>query len=132
MGSETIKLPIIDFSSLKQQTESWESTKTLVRQALEEFGCFEATFDDVPLDLRKSAIDGIKQLFDLPLQVKLRNRSNKPYHGYVGQYPMVPLYESLGIEDSLSPGKLDTFTNGMWPQGNPSFRYKLIKTKFNI
>ncbi|KAH6756629.1 2-oxoglutarate and oxygenase superfamily protein [Perilla frutescens var. hirtella] len=116
-----MKLPIINFSDLKHQTETWESAKTQVRQALEEFGCFEATFDQIPLHLRKSVIQETKQIFDLPLQIKLRNRSNKPYHGYVGQYAMVPLYESLGVDDALSPGKLDTFTNLMWPQGNPSF-----------
>ncbi|KAK6148923.1 hypothetical protein DH2020_016448 [Rehmannia glutinosa] len=51
----------------------------------------------------------------------LRNRSNKPYHGYVGQVPMIPLYESLGIDDVLSPGKIESFTNLMWSEGNPSF-----------
>ncbi|KAL1551453.1 putative 2-oxoglutarate-dependent dioxygenase AOP1 [Salvia divinorum] len=121
MGSETIKLPIIDFSDLKTQTETWESTKAKVLQALEEYGCFEATFDHIPLPLLKSVIDETKQLFDLPLPIKLRNRSNKPYHGYVGQYPMVPLYESLGIPDALSPGKIQGFADLMWAQGNPSF-----------
>ncbi|KAG6430018.1 hypothetical protein SASPL_108077 [Salvia splendens] len=121
MGSDTIKLPIIDFSNLKPQTETWDSTKAQVRQVLEEYGCFEATFDHIPLHLRKSVIHEIKELFDLPLPIKLRNRSNKPYHGYVGQYPMVPLYESLGIPDALSPGKIKGFSDIMWDQGNPSF-----------
>ncbi|KAK4395281.1 putative 2-oxoglutarate-dependent dioxygenase AOP1.2 [Sesamum angolense] len=125
MGSEScMKLPVIDFSNLKQDssTPTWASTKAQVRAALEEYGCFEAVFDQIPPTLRQSTIDGIKQLFDLPLQTKLRNRSNKPYHGYVGQYPMVPLYESLGIEDALSPGKTDSFSNLMWPEdGNPTF-----------
>ncbi|KAL2243416.1 probable 2-oxoglutarate-dependent dioxygenase AOP1 [Sesamum indicum] len=125
MGSEScMKLPVIDFSNLKQdsRTPTWESTKTQVRAALEEYGCFEAVFDQIPPTLRQSTIDGIKQLFDLPLQTKLRNRSNKPYHGYVGQYPIVPLYESLGIEDALSPAKVDSFSNLMWPEdGNPTF-----------
>ncbi|KAK4428058.1 putative 2-oxoglutarate-dependent dioxygenase AOP1.2 [Sesamum alatum] len=125
MGSEScVKLPVIDFSNLKQDSRStptWESTKAQVRAALEEYGCFEAVLDQIPLTLRQSTIHGIKQLFDLPLQTKIRNRSNKPYHGYVGQYAIVPLYESLGIEDALSPGKIDTFSNLMWPDGNPTF-----------
>ncbi|KAI3455378.1 hypothetical protein Pfo_012041 [Paulownia fortunei] len=121
MGSETIKLPVIDFSNLKQETPTWESVKTQVREALEEYGCFEAIFDQVPLNLRKSVVDGLQQLFDLPLQNKLRNRSNKPYHGYVGQHAMVPLYESLGIGDALSPGKIDSFTNLLWSEGNHTF-----------
>ncbi|GFQ02987.1 probable 2-oxoglutarate-dependent dioxygenase aop1.2 [Phtheirospermum japonicum] len=119
MGSETISLPIINFSNLKQQTPTWESVKSQVLKALQEYGCFEAVFDEIPLILRKSIIDGLKPLFDLPLENKLRNKSNKPYHGYVGQHAMVPLYESLGIADALSHGQIDNFTNLMWSQGNP-------------
>ncbi|KAK6148927.1 hypothetical protein DH2020_016452 [Rehmannia glutinosa] len=115
------KLPIINFSNLKQQTTSWDSVKSQVLKALEEYGCFEAIFDEIPLNLRKSMIDGLKQVFDIPLQNKLRNRSNKPYHGYAGQNPKLPLYESLGIEDALSPGKIERFTNLMWSEGNPTF-----------
>ncbi|KAG6425974.1 hypothetical protein SASPL_110185 [Salvia splendens] len=121
MGSEPIKLPIIDFSNLKNQTETWESTKSKVWQAIVEYGCFEATFDYIPLHLQKSVIHETKQLFDLPLSIKLRNRSNKPFHGYVGQYSIVPLFESLGIPDPLSPGNIQGFANLMWAEGNPSF-----------
>ncbi|PIN09641.1 Iron/ascorbate family oxidoreductase [Handroanthus impetiginosus] len=121
MGSETVKLPVLDFSNLKQQTPTWDSLKTQVLQALQEYGCFEATYDQIPHNLRKSTLDEIKQVFDLPLQIKLRNRSDKPYHGYVGQYPLVPLYESLGIEDALSPGKIEGFARLLWSEGNPSF-----------
>ncbi|KAL7145548.1 hypothetical protein ABFS83_07G091800 [Erythranthe nasuta] len=121
MVSESMQLPIIDFSNLKRETPNWESVKTQVREALEEYGCFEAKYDQIPLHLRKSVFDVLQQLFDLPLQNKLRNRSNKPYHGYVGQYAMVPLYESLGIDDVLSPGNIETFTNLMWSEGNPAF-----------
>ncbi|KAL3631839.1 hypothetical protein CASFOL_024823 [Castilleja foliolosa] len=121
MNSETIHLPIINFSNLKQQTPTWELVKTQTLKALQEYGCFEAVFDEIPLNLRKSTIDGLKPLFNLPLENKLRNKSNMPYHGYVGQYAMVPLYESLGIADALSHGQIDTFTNLLWPQGNPVF-----------
>ncbi|KAK6125158.1 hypothetical protein DH2020_041099 [Rehmannia glutinosa] len=65
MGSETMKLPIIDFSNLKQQTPKWESVKIQVLEPLEEYDCFEAIFDEIPLNLRKSVIDGLQQLFDL-------------------------------------------------------------------
>ncbi|KAK6148924.1 hypothetical protein DH2020_016449 [Rehmannia glutinosa] len=115
------KLPIIDFSNLKPQTPTWDSVKIQVMKALEEYGCFEAIFDEIPLNLRKSIIDGSKQVFDLPLQKKQRNKNNSPYHGYIGQYPTIPLYESLGIEDALSPGKIESFTNHMWSEGNPTF-----------
>ncbi|KAL8458119.1 hypothetical protein ACS0TY_035850 [Phlomoides rotata] len=114
-------LPIIDFSNLKQDTPAWESVKKQVREALEEYSGFEVTLDDIPLHLQKSVFDGMQQLFDLPLETKLHNTSDKPYHGYVGRHASVPLYESLGIEDVLSPAKVDAFTSLMWPQGNPTF-----------
>ncbi|XP_073128000.1 probable 2-oxoglutarate-dependent dioxygenase AOP1 [Henckelia pumila] len=124
MGSEPIQLlPIIDFSQLKQESKSpnWESVKNQVRFALQEFGCFEATFDQIPRDLRDSVIQGSRQLFELPLQTKLRNSSNKHYHGYIGQHALVPLYESLGIDDALGHGSIDRFTNLMWSEENPDF-----------
>jgi isopenicillin N synthase-like dioxygenase len=124
MGSETpSKLPSIDFStpSLKPGTPEWDSVRAQVRQALEEFGCFEATFNKVPSHIRKAIFDALKELFDLPLQTKLRNVSKKPFHGYVGQYPMVPLYESMGIEDATIFPEVESLSNIFWPQGNPSF-----------
>lgn len=120
--SETIKLPTIDFSEVKQGTQTWDLVKNQVRRALEEYGCFEALFDKIPKGTRKATLDALKELFDLPLQIKLKNRSNKPYHGYVGQHAFVPLYESLGIGNALALGKIENFANLMWPNGNPTFR----------
>ncbi|KAL8544486.1 hypothetical protein ACS0TY_004883 [Phlomoides rotata] len=117
----TMKLPLIDFSDLKQETPTWESVKTQVLEALQEYGCFEAKFDEIPLHLRKSVFGGMQQLFDLPLHTKTRNMSDNPYDGYYGKSSIDPLYESFGIEDSSSPGKIDAFTDLMWPQGNPTF-----------
>ncbi|KAF5466676.1 hypothetical protein F2P56_016582 [Juglans regia] len=126
MGSESadLKLPAIDFSNpddLKPGSPEWESLKGQVRQALEEYGCFEAFFHKVPLELRKALLGATDELFDLPLQTKLRNVSKKPYHGYVGQYPMVPLYESMGIDDANISEKVESVANVLWPEGKPSF-----------
>ncbi|KAK7349161.1 hypothetical protein VNO77_06306 [Canavalia gladiata] len=125
MGSETtLKLPLIDFTNLNLEeanNPNWETVKYQVHKALVEYGCFEATFDSVPLDLRKAIFAALKELFDLPLQTKILNVSNKPYHGYVGQYPMVPLFESIGIDDANVYEKVESMTNIMWPDGNPSF-----------
>ncbi|XAR50602.1 hypothetical protein NMG60_11004964 [Bertholletia excelsa] len=124
MGSQQpLSLPIIDFShpELKPGQPEWDSLKAQVRQALEEYGCFEALFPKIPLDLRKALFGTLRELFDLPLQTKLRNHSPKPYHGYIGQYPQVPLFESMGIEDAPLPEKAQGFTNLMWPEGNPDF-----------
>ncbi|KZV30820.1 hypothetical protein F511_37017 [Dorcoceras hygrometricum] len=124
MGSETIKLlPTINFSQLELERKSpnWESVKSQVKLALQEFGCFEATFDQIPRDLPDTVIQGLRQLFELPLQTKLQNMSNKHYRGYIGQHAVVPLYESLGIDDALDLGSIERFTNLMWSEGNPDF-----------
>ena len=126
MSSESIlKLPVIDFNNLDLESKSpkWDEVKSQVHKALEECGCFEALFDKVPLDIRKSLLVFLKELFDLPLQTKLRNVSKKPFHGYVGQYPQVPLFESMGIDDADVLEKVESLENTLWPEGYPSFRY---------
>ncbi|KAL5758098.1 hypothetical protein ACOSP7_020709 [Xanthoceras sorbifolium] len=124
MGSETtVRLPVIDFSKpdLKPGSAEWDSVRANVRQALEEFGCFEAKFDKVPVEIRKGIFSALEELFDLPLETKLRNNSKKPFHGYVGQYPQVPLYESMGVDDANIMENVKSLTNSFWPQGNQTF-----------
>lgn len=124
MDSEpSLKLPHIDFSDLEAGSPKWELAKALVKEALEEFGCFEASFDKVADEVRKGLFEALEELFNLPLQTKLRNVSKKPFHGYVGQYPMAPLFESMGVDDSTIPEKVQSFANIFWPQGNPTFRF---------
>jgi len=135
MGSEsTLKLPVIDFSNLllKPGTPEWDSLKAQVWEALVEYGCFEALFSKVPLELRNSVLGAIEELFDLPLQTKLQNVSKKPFHGYVGQYPMVPLYESMGIDDAHISDKVDSLTNIFWPQGKPRFSYNFLSSTYKL
>ncbi|XP_058728947.1 probable 2-oxoglutarate-dependent dioxygenase AOP1 [Vicia villosa] len=124
MGSETTpKLPLINFNNLNLETKSpnWELVKSQVYKALVEYGCFEAIFDQVSLELRKAIFDSLEELFELPLQTKLLNVSKKPYHGYVGQYPTIPLYESMGIDDANVYENVKNMTNILWPNGNQSF-----------
>ncbi|PPS12502.1 hypothetical protein GOBAR_AA08136 [Gossypium barbadense] len=76
MGSETpIQLPVIDFSNqnLKPGSLEWNSVKTQVRQALEEYGCFEASYDKASSELRKAVFESLKELFELPLETKMKN-----------------------------------------------------------
>ncbi|KAK6787476.1 hypothetical protein RDI58_016001 [Solanum bulbocastanum] len=123
MGSKNFKLPKINFSheDLKPDTLVWNQVKSQVHKALLEYGCFEASFDKVPIHLRKSIFEVSQEMFDLPLQTKLKNIPTKPSHGYVGQQPLAPLYESMGIDDSNIPHEAEKFTQILWPQGNPSF-----------
>ncbi|KAJ6308763.1 hypothetical protein OIU76_018365 [Salix suchowensis] len=129
MGSETsLKLPIIDFSNLGQNpgAAEWDLVKSQVRKALEEFGCFEALFDKIPAEIRKAIFGAVEELFDLPLQTKMLNASKKPYHGYVGQYPQVPLFESMGIDDATIAEEVESMTRILWPQGNQNFSNTIV------
>ncbi|OMP00179.1 Oxoglutarate/iron-dependent dioxygenase [Corchorus olitorius] len=129
MGTETpLKVPVIDFSNpeLKPGTAEWDSVKGQVRRALQDYNCFEASFDKIPAELRGSLFRALQELFDLPLEAKIRNVSEIPYHGYFG-HPLVPLFESLGFEDANIIEKVEDQTRALWPQGNSSFS-KTIQT----
>ncbi|KAK4252844.1 hypothetical protein QN277_010989 [Acacia crassicarpa] len=124
MDSETsLNLPVIDFNYLELEGKNpkWEEVKSQVFKALEEFGCFEALFDKVPLDLRKSLFVLLKETFDLPLETKQRNVYENPFFGYIGKGPRSPLYESIGIDDSLVLENVQSLENNLWPQGYPTF-----------
>ncbi|XP_074375729.1 putative 2-oxoglutarate-dependent dioxygenase AOP1 [Apium graveolens] len=124
LAAKQPNLPCIEFSkeNTEQGTDSWLTTSKKVVCALEDYGCFLATYNDnFSLDLHNAIFKSTRQLFDLPLETKLLNTSKTPSHGYVGQEPVVPLYEGLGIEDVTSPLGAQTFTNLMWPSGNAVF-----------
>ncbi|CAI9114059.1 OLC1v1014678C1 [Oldenlandia corymbosa var. corymbosa] len=131
MGSLTLvhhKLPTIEFSkeNLKPDTESWSKACKQVVSALEEYGCFIAVYDDLSSDVHDSIFNALEELFDLPTETKIQNKSTKPLYGYVGQIPFLPLYESMGIDDANSYQGIDKFANVMWPNGNPSFCEKVL------
>ncbi|GMI93850.1 hypothetical protein like AT1G52820 [Hibiscus trionum] len=124
MGSHSpSKLPAIDFTKpeLKPGTDQWDSVKAQVQQALQEFGCFEALFDKFPLEFRETIFSALEELFDLPLEIKTRNVSKTPYHGYIGQHPKIPLFESIGFDDAHVLENVEAQTRTFWPQGNTSF-----------
>ncbi|KAF9613007.1 hypothetical protein IFM89_004861 [Coptis chinensis] len=117
------RLPIINFTGeeLRPGTSSWCLVRKDVRQALENYGCFEAVCDRNSADLQTVFFGALKNLFDLPTETKLKNTFDEPFRGYTGSSPLVPLYESMAINDALVLERLENFTNLMWPDGNPSF-----------
>ncbi|KAK6148929.1 hypothetical protein DH2020_016454 [Rehmannia glutinosa] len=62
-----------------------------------------------------------EELFDLPTDVKILNTSDTPSRGYVGQEPVIPLYEGLGIENANTREGVEKFTSLLWPSGNDPF-----------
>ncbi|KAD4982900.1 hypothetical protein E3N88_19571 [Mikania micrantha] len=125
MGSETpFKLPLIDFSKIymKESTqEDWNSIKTQVHEALCEYGFFRADMAGMSPEFCSSVFNSLDQLFDLPLETKMKSVSNKPFHGYIGHSPTMPLYESMAIPDAQLSGQVEAFTNFFWADGNPEF-----------
>lgn len=117
------KLLVVDFTKedLKPGTTSWSLACNDIKHALENHGCFIALYDKIPSDLNKSIFHAADELFDLPTETKIQNINEKPYHGYVGQIPFVPLHEGLGIDYATTPEGAQSFTNLMWPNGNKSF-----------
>ncbi|KAK2984903.1 hypothetical protein RJ640_008668 [Escallonia rubra] len=129
MGSLTQhKLPVIDLTeeNLKSTSDSWLTICKNVTRALEEYGCFTAVYDKVSVDLHNAVFHALEELFDLPTETKVQNKSKKPLYGYVGQIPFIPLYESMGIDDSNTPEGIQNFTKVMWPSGNESFSETLL------
>nr|XP_043614488.1 probable 2-oxoglutarate-dependent dioxygenase AOP1 [Erigeron canadensis] len=125
MGSEApFQLPVVDFSDLNIKDPDmliWESAKIKALEALQEYGCFEATFAPITTDLQKTVFDELECLFNLPLETKQRNANDREFHGYIGQIPFMPLYESMGIDTPYNQETVDAFAKLMWPEGNPKF-----------
>ncbi|KAI4331462.1 hypothetical protein MLD38_029650 [Melastoma candidum] len=113
----------MNFSEVAEKPGSpeWNRVRDQVKEALVEHGCFEATFDGVPMDSRKLLQGSMNELFELPLETNMRNFSEKPYHGYAGQYTMFPLYERIGIENADIYDEVDNLSKTFWPEGHPGF-----------
>ncbi|KAJ8756020.1 hypothetical protein K2173_024566 [Erythroxylum novogranatense] len=115
--------PIIDFSmsSLNPGTPEWDAIKSQVLKAGEDYGCFIALLDRLGPEVRKGITNELKHLFDLPTETKMLNLHRLPLSGYVGQLPIVPSYESLGIGDPSSLENIKSFSDMLRPEGRPSF-----------
>ncbi|CAL1358364.1 unnamed protein product [Linum trigynum] len=121
-----LKVPFINLSKqphLKPGTPHWDSLKSQVREAFENYGCFEASFDKASRELRSDVFDSVEELFDLPLPTKQRAVVPDTFHkGYMGQHPIYPFYESFGLDDPTLLESVQNFSNTLWSEGgNPSF-----------
>ncbi|KAG5621009.1 hypothetical protein H5410_006246 [Solanum commersonii] len=120
-STKSVKVPTIDFSN-HQELKTKHSTMGIHKKS--------TICDKVPNDIREGMFGISKEIFEFPLETKLKNFSEKPMHGYMGMIPQLPLYESLCIPDLLNPQSHETFTNIFWPHGNQHFR-NLIKSYSN-
>ncbi|KAL3715820.1 hypothetical protein ACJRO7_007555 [Eucalyptus globulus] len=121
----TLKLPLIDLSKLdgsKPGTGQWDSLQSQVREALEEFGCFEVLTDKMTLEFHNDVFQELEALLELPIDVKCRfNVPDKPHNGYSRNLPHSPLQEAFGMNYTPNSGSIEEFANLMWPEGNTRF-----------
>ncbi|KDP32296.1 hypothetical protein JCGZ_13221 [Jatropha curcas] len=117
------QIPILDFSkeALEIGSEKWGTVCKQVREACERHGCFILMYDNLSAKLREDLFMGMNSLFDLPQEVKAKYINPKPYRSYSGMSPIVPFSESFGLDDAHNLDTVHSFTNLMWPQGNPTF-----------
>lgn len=119
------KLPVINLSieNVSPESTNWLEICSHVRAALEEYGCFLGEFGSATPELDDEIFKGLEELFDLPLETKMKNVSDKPYHGFLDhRTPFVlPLHQSFGIENSESFEAVQSFVDLMWPSGNRRF-----------
>ncbi|CAN0898676.1 Probable 2-oxoglutarate-dependent dioxygenase AOP1 [Linum grandiflorum] len=132
ISSEGSDLPAVDFSgeNVKVGSSGWRKTCVDVREALEQYGSFMVVnyhkSKGDALGVCDEALAALKELFDLPLDTKLKNRYEFPLNGYVGQIPKLPLHESMGIENASESDAVAEFAALMWPHhGNTSFSEKV-------
>lgn len=125
------QIPIIHFSKglkeLDRETEAWNNLCVNVREACENYGCFEVIDDEIPINLKAEMFSVIRQLYDLPLDVKQKYvNPTRPSRGYTGKGIISPLFESFGIHaDHASnyDSALVSFAELMWPpNGDDHFR----------
>lgn len=117
------KIPVIDLSieDLNPDSSSWLSVCNQVCHALEKYGCFVAVYCKLSSESRNRVLESAKELFDLPLEIKMLNDTKKPYRGYIGKSPQFPLHEAMRIDNVTTFEETRKFTNLMWPNGNDPF-----------
>ncbi|KAI3974586.1 hypothetical protein MKX01_004142 [Papaver californicum] len=124
MGFES-GIAFIDFykypNDLVEGSEGWKNLCKQVKEACENHGYFQIAYCKVPTKLHDEMIKGVKNLFDVRDEIKQKNISCKPCHGYIGKDSNFPLLEGLGIENVHILDKARAFTDLMWPKENPSF-----------
>ncbi|KAK8617613.1 hypothetical protein V6N13_080523 [Hibiscus sabdariffa] len=123
------KVPVIDFSKqdlLQSGSPEWNSVRVQVLRALEDYGCFEASINQL-LELRRAVFGAAEELFDLPLPTKKLCVSESRFRGYMGTAPPSRLHESMSIDDAHIAGNIEQhLTNILWPQGNMSFSKTMV------
>ncbi|KAL6212153.1 hypothetical protein ACLB2K_017374 [Fragaria x ananassa] len=130
MGSDSqYQIPVIAFTinsrEVDRGTDEWYHLCKMVREACENYSCFEILYDKIPSQLRAETFSVSRQLFSLPPEKKKKNLNPKPYQGYLAPSDKAPLYESFGLEEASNYESLRSLTEELSPNGHDQFCYGL-------
>ncbi|KAK6946576.1 Isopenicillin N synthase-like, Fe(2+) 2OG dioxygenase domain [Dillenia turbinata] len=95
-------IPVIDMKKFPGQY-------TEMLRASQEWGCFRVVNHGIPNTLLQEMKSVVKSLFDLPLEIKRRNKDAIPGSGYQQPNEANPLYEALGLYDIASSDVVQEF-----------------------
>jgi isopenicillin N synthase-like dioxygenase len=116
-------IPVIDM----QEIEDLEQYKKL-REASEEWGCFRIVNHKIPASLMSEMKKVVKELLDLPMEIKKRNTDVIAGSGYVAPSNSNPLYEALGLYDLGSPEAVRAFCSQL--DASPQQRFLSLLITF--
>lgn len=89
--------------------EEYERDPQKLREASEKWGCFRLVNHGVPTKLMAEMKELTRDLLDLPLEIKQRNKDVIPGSGYMAPSEKNPLYEALGLFDAGSSSSVSSF-----------------------
>lgn len=89
--------------------KEYERDPQKLREASEKWGCFRLVNHGVPTKLMAEMKELTRDLLDLPLEIKQRNKDVIPGSGYMAPSEKNPLYEALGLFDAGSSSSVSSF-----------------------
>ncbi|XP_058782200.1 deoxypodophyllotoxin synthase-like [Vicia villosa] len=124
-------VPILDFRkstgiTLEERGQGWKEMSKKVREAFESHGMFLLRCDEIPKELQNEMFAGIKSLFDLPEETKTMFTGKRVYRGYSSKSAALPNSQTFGMDDTFDPNETRSFTELIWPEGNPNFCEALL------
>lgn len=92
-----------------------------LREASEEWGCFRVVNHKVSSTLMAEMKQVVRELLDLPFEIKRRNTDVIAGSGYMAPTQKNPLYEALGLYDMASSQAVADFCSQL--DASPHQRY---------
>ncbi|KAI4300848.1 hypothetical protein L6164_034178 [Bauhinia variegata] len=120
-SSDNLAFNDFNDEDMRPGTDTWLSACQTVRKAFEDHGCFMALYDKPGLELYNSVFSAMERLFDLPLETKKQETSDKLFHGpreIVNKYANVVgeldrmvkrmVFENYGVDKQRSDSFLES------------------------